>query len=103
MVSAERVANILGTLGIADVDNFVACEPEALRRHLGRNPTATLGEEEALIAARTHFAQAVGAAGMRNEVAGDRHDEAAEIVAELEAAGLSVDRYRDVADGLLDR
>ena len=93
---------IIGALGLGDVDNFLGCDAEALRRHLGRNPTVTLGEEEALIKAHRNFAQVAGAQGAAAEAEMARRDDRDEIVAELAAAGVDAGAFADVADGMLD-
>ena len=64
MVGAERVRMLIGSLGFADVDNFVSCDAAALRRHLARNQTATLAEEEVIVSAHRNFQQIAGAVGV---------------------------------------
>ena len=101
LVTALRISSILGSVGIGDIDNFVACDGEALRHHLRRNGTVTLGEEQALIAAQVYFSQSVGAHAVVNERASDERDDVDEVRAEMEAAGMCVANFADVAAGLL--
>ena len=99
MVGAERIRMLIGSLGFADVENFVSCNGDALRRHLGRNPTITLAEEEVLVSAHRNFQQVVGAVGERQERAADGPDVAADMLGALEASGLAMESFRDVAHG----
>eukprot|EP00966_Prymnesium_polylepis_P058917 1365465-Prymnesium_polylepis.1 len=71
LVSAERILALLGALGLGDVDNFVRANADALRRHLSRMGSVSLGEEEALVAAHANFAQVVGTAGTSAQAVGD--------------------------------
>ena len=90
---------LIGSLGFADIENFVSCNGDALRRHLGRNPTITLAEEEVLVSAHRNFQQVVGAVGERQERAADGRDVAADMLGALEASGLAMENFRDVAHG----
>ena len=47
-VDADRIGTLIKALGLGDVDNFLACDVDALLLHLRRITTVTLGEEEAL-------------------------------------------------------
>ena len=41
MVNAERIGTLIGALGFGDIDNFVVCDEEVLRRHIARNTSVT--------------------------------------------------------------
>ena len=98
LVQSERIVGLFAALGFADVDNFVTCDPDALRRHLGRNTTITLGEEEALVGAHKHYGQALGPRAAAMEAAGERADDRSEVEQTLRDCGLNPENFADVAD-----
>ena len=77
----------------------MSCNGDALRRHLGRNPTITLAEEEVLVLAHGNFQQVVCAVGERQERAADGSDVAVDMLGALGASGLPMENFRDVAHG----